>query len=116
VVSQKEKQTMPITLTILILVLVAIATLLIAQTTDKVIYQGPASLIANNFKHYSATHRTLSVVLHQSLLGIDKPVNILVATVTKAEAEVIAAESLATRQITVRMRLFGQPRVTAISK
>lgn len=98
-----------------ILALIAIIAWSFSQATDKVIYQGPASLIANNFEHRSSTHRTLSVVPHQPLAGIDKASNILVATVTKAEADAIG-NTIATGQITVRQRAFGQPRITAITR
>jgi len=84
--------------------------LLLWFLTDRVVYKGNASVIANNMKHYSTTHKTVMVVPHKTVGG-----GILVATVTNAKAADIAASALSTRQITVRQRIFGKPRVTSVS-
>lgn len=98
----------PHTIAIVVAVVLAAAWLL----TDRVVYKGSASVIANNMKHYSTTHKTVMVVPHASTkLGRD----ILVASVTNAQAAKIAAAGIAAHQITVRRRLFGQPRVTRIA-
>ncbi len=91
--------------------LIVLALVAIWFLTDKVVYRGDASVIANNMKHYSTTHKTVMVVPHDSHGTGD----ILVATVSNAQAASIAASLLATRQITVRKRLFGKPRVTHVS-
>jgi phosphohistidine phosphatase SixA len=92
-------------------ILIVIALVVIWFLTDKVVYRGEASVIANNMKHYSTTHKTVMVVPHKS----GSTSGILVATVTNAKAASIAASLLAKRQITVRKRLFGKPRVTSVS-
>ena len=79
---------------------------------NPVIYKGPASVIANNMKHYSTTHKTVMVVRHNAP---DTNSDILVATVTNAKAAEIAAAAISTHQITVRQRLFSKPRVTSVS-
>ena len=79
---------------------------------NPVIYKGPASVIANNMKHYSTTHKTVMVVRHNAP---DTNSDILVATVTNAKAAEIAAAAISTRQITVRQRLFSKPQVTSVS-
>jgi phosphohistidine phosphatase SixA len=91
---------------------IALILLAIWIFTDRVIYKGAASVIANNMKHYSTSHKTVMVVPHGSTSGASK---ILVATVTNAKAASIAASHIATHQIIVRKRLFGQPRVTRVS-
>jgi hypothetical protein len=92
-------------------VIVAVV-LLVWFFVNPVIYRGPASVIANNMKHYSKTHRTVMVMRHHAP---DTKSDILVATVPNAKAREIAAAAISTRQVTVRQRLFGKPRVTDVS-
>lgn len=80
--------------------------------TDRVIYKGDASVIANNMVHKSTTHKTVMVVPHNATFTDG---DILVATVTNAKAAAIAASTISTHQIVVRRRIFGKPRVTRIS-
>lgn len=96
----------------LIVPAICVALLLLWFFVDPVIYRGPASVIANNMKHYSTTHKTVMVLRHNAP---DTKSDILVATVTNAKAREIAAAAISTRQVTVRQRLFGKPRVTSIS-
>jgi hypothetical protein len=93
------------------LILIALVTLWFLS--DKVVYRGAASVIANNMKHYSTSHKTVFVIPHGSYAG--KGNGMLLATVSNAQAASIAASHLASRQITVRKRLFGKPRVTRVS-
>jgi hypothetical protein len=79
---------------------------------NPVIYKGPASVIANNMRHYSTTHKTVMVVRHNAT---DMKSDILVATVPLAKAREIAAAAISTRQVTVRQRLFGKPQVTDVT-
>ncbi len=89
-----------------------VAAIVLWLLVDPVIYRGPASVIANNMKHYSTTHKTVMVLRHNAP---DTRSDILVATVTNAKAKELAAAAISTRQVTVRQRLFGKPRVTSIS-
>jgi len=91
---------------------IIVVALLIWFLTDRVIYKGSASVIANNMKHYSTTHKTVMVLRHNAP---DTKSDILVATVTNAKAAEIARAAITTRQITVRQRIFGKPRVTSVS-
>jgi len=105
---------MPILFSACVIAFIALTAWLITLFSDEVIYQGPASLIVNNFEHYSATHRTLSVVPHQPIPALVGKSGIFVATVTRAEAELYAKEQIATRTVTVRRHAFGTARVTLI--
>jgi hypothetical protein len=97
---------------IIVPISIAALVLVIWFFTDRVVYKGAASVIANDMKHYSTSHKTVMVVRHSHSSSVSA---ILVATVTNAQAASIAASHIATRQITVRKRLFGQPRVTRVS-
>jgi hypothetical protein len=92
--------------------LVIIAAVLLWFLVNPVIYRGPASVIANNMKHYSTTHKTVFVMRHNAT---DAKSAILIATVSNAKAREIAAAATSTRTVTVRQRLFGKPQVTSIS-
>jgi hypothetical protein len=94
-------------------ILALIATALIAWAcTDRVIYRGAALVTANIMKHASPTYKTVMVVPYKDL-NLDS--NILVAVVSNTKASEIAQSPFANRQVVVRRRLFGAPRVTRIS-
>src|SRR5882757_8001864 len=97
---------------IIVPAVIIVVALLIWFVTDRVVYKGDSSVIANNMKHYSTTHKTVMVVPHKT--GAKVGAGILVASVTNAKAADIAVSTLSTRQITVRRRIFGKPRVTSV--
>ncbi len=92
--------------------LVVLALVAIWFFSDKVVYRGTATVMANAMKHYSKTHKTVFVMPHGSF-GDKAPS--LVATVSNAKAASIAASNFGSRQVTVRKRFLGQPRVTSVS-
>lgn len=86
-----------------------IALLAIWFFSDKVVYKGQASVMPNNMKHYSATHRTVFVVPNQTIPGAD----IFIHTVNKSVSDALGMLNF--RQVEIRRRLFQKPRVTKIS-
>ena len=100
-----------ITTTLVGALVCAVAVFLAWLSTDKVVYQGLASVIANNFKHYSKTHRTLTVVPFQPIDGDAVPI---ITSVPVKEAEAIARSVMTFRDVTVKRRAFGELRVTEI--
>ena len=65
----------------------------ICVASRREIYRGPASAIPNNMPHYSATTRTVFVVLHRELPELQSAS--LVAELPKAKCEALFANKLA---------------------
>lgn len=94
------------------LLAVLVTAVIIWAATDKVIYRGAASVTPNNMVHVSTSYKTVMVVPHKVLTTGS---NILVGVVSNAKAFEIRSAPFETRQVIVRRRLWGSPRVTRIS-